>query len=583
VTGIAQDGQRLTAEPGTWSASDATYSYRWQWSKTPDVPTSFADVVDGQQGSFVANNPRALDLPQRCVIPMLIPLGCSTDAPAAYRVVVTATRPGVSTTGTSTSKPTSVAAGALDTTVTENRQDPQITGKALVGETLTATDGVWSEGGTFTYQWLADGQVVPGATSKTIQLTAAQLGAEMRFRVTHTQGSGNTLITRTAVSQPTSKVGKGVLRNQVLPTISGDAIVGKKLTAEPGTWNDPSPVFAYQWLANSQPIPGARSSSYVLTDGDLGKSIAVVVTATKDGNAYAPGTATSASTAAVGEDPTKVTNKTAPVVSGTAKVGEVLTTTDGTWTNDPTTFTYQWAADGTPIAGATAKTLTLAAAQAGKKVTVTVTAAKAGLTSGTATSAPTAAVAPADPTTCTIVVTGGPTVTGTAAVGQLLTAQPGMATPDGVTPSYQWLRDAQAIAGATASTYRVVAADQGSALAVQVTYRKTDCADVVRTAQAGTVPEQPQEPVKPSLSTVKKIKGTKLVLKVNVTATTQDPVAGVVDVAEGNKTLATKTLVDGKRKFVVRGFKRGFHSVQITFQGNSLVKERTKTITFNIR
>ena len=129
----------------------------------------------------------------------------------------------------------------------------------------------------------------------------------------------------------------------------------------------------------------------VLTDAELGKSIAVRVTATK-GTAYSPGSATSASTAAVGDDPTKVVSKTKPIVSGTAKVGETLSTTDGTWSNEPTSFAYQWLADGTAVTGATASTFVLTKDQRGKKMSVRVTASKSGLTSGTATSEETAEV-----------------------------------------------------------------------------------------------------------------------------------------------------------------------------------------------
>lgn len=570
VTGLADPGSTLTANPGTWSPVDVTFTYVWQYLNG----TTWTTITRNNQPTGIGNpsaDGKTLVIPTETAGLCTILLNCTQDV--RYRVLVTGSRQGSASVDVD-SLPT---ASVKSTTppAQELRAVPVVQGTPATGQSLTTTDGVWATQSTYTYQWYADGAPIAGATANGFQLTAAQLGRKISSRVTPTSGGVP------GASDETSAVAKGQLTNTTKPRITGTAQVGSVLTAEPGAWNAPSPAFAYQWFANGQEIGGATGKTYTPTLADTGKTLVVRVVAAAPG--YSNGQAVSEATAPLKDDPTKVTNKTVPVVSGTAKVGEVLTTTDGTWTNSPTGFTYQWAADGTPIAGATAKTLTLAAAQAGKKITVTVTATKTGLTSGTATSAPTAAVAPADPTTCTIVVTGGPTVTGTAAVGQLLTAQPGTATPDGVTPSYQWLRDAQAIAGATASTYRVVAADQGSALAVQVTYRKTDCADVVRTAQAGTVPEQPQEPVKPSLSTVKKIKGTKLVLKVDVTATTQDPVMGDVELSENGRTLATKTLVDGKRKFVVRGFERGFHSVQITFQGNSLVKERTKTITFNIR
>lgn len=51
-------------------------------------------------------------------------------------------------------------------------------------------------------------------------------------------------------------------------------------------------------------------------------------------------------------DPTAPRNITAPVITGTAKVGAPLTVDPGIWAG-ALTITYQWEADGTPISGAT--------------------------------------------------------------------------------------------------------------------------------------------------------------------------------------------------------------------------------------
>lgn len=69
------------------------------------------------------------------------------------------------------------------------------------------------------------------------------------------------------------------------------------------------------------------------------------------------------------------TNTVAPVVSGTATVGQTLSTTNGTWSGVGTiTYAYQWLDDGVAISGATSNTYTLTAAEEGGFITCRVTA-----------------------------------------------------------------------------------------------------------------------------------------------------------------------------------------------------------------
>jgi len=111
-----------------------------------------------------------------------------------------------------------------------------------------------------------------------------------------------------------------------------------------------------------------------------------------------------------------------------------------------------------------------------------------------------------------------------------------------------------------------------------------DAVSAASRAASVTFEEEPVDPVKPQIETVKKIKGNKLVLKVAVTASTQDPVQGTLVLTENGKRLLTRELnADGERKLVVRGLAKGFHAIRLTFQGNDLVRERSKTFTFTIR
>ena len=100
-------------------------------------------------------------------------------------------------------------------------------------------------------------------------------------------------------------------------------------------------------------------------------------------------------------------NSQPPVISGTAQVGKVLTSSTGTWTG-ATSYAYKWAGNGAIIAGATASTYTPVASDVGHTLAATVTATGAN-GAASATSAPTAAIV-ADPSAAAsgAAVTAGP-------------------------------------------------------------------------------------------------------------------------------------------------------------------------------
>ena len=71
-------------------------------------------------------------------------------------------------------------------------------------------------------------------------------------------------------------------------------------------------------------------------------------------------------------------NTVAPDTTGDAKVGSVLTTTQGTWTGTaPITYTYQWYQGINPIVGATSNTYTVQASDLASVVVCRVTATNA--------------------------------------------------------------------------------------------------------------------------------------------------------------------------------------------------------------
>jgi hypothetical protein len=94
---------------------------------------------------------------------------------------------------------------------------------------------------------------------------------------------------------------------------------------------------------------------------------------------------------------TKMLKAAPPVVSGTPRVGSTLTASPGTFSGSPDAVAGQWLANGTPISGSTGTSLALGSNLAGKTISYSSTATKAGSTTMTSTSAATAAVAAATP------------------------------------------------------------------------------------------------------------------------------------------------------------------------------------------
>lgn len=169
------------------------------------------------------------------------------------------------------------------------------------------------------------------------------------------------------------------------PTITGTAQVGQVLTANPGTWTPTPTTFSYQWFRNGAAIAGATAATYTATATDLGATLTVQVSATPPG-----GTAASATSVGVVVTAGTITAGT-PTITGTARVGAVLTVNQGTWSPAGVTLTRQWLRNGTAIAGATGTTYSVTSADLGARISVRVTG-TLGAATATATSAQTAVV-----------------------------------------------------------------------------------------------------------------------------------------------------------------------------------------------
>jgi hypothetical protein len=261
------------------------------------------------------------------------------------------------------------------------------------------------------------------------------------------------------------------------PTIVGTARDAETLSAEPGSWSGTEPMdYAYQWQrcdptgAGCVDLAGATSQTYTLGAADLDSRLRVQVTASNPAGSASASSDPSGSVAGI-----VPTNTAPPEVSGTAEDGQTLTADRGSWSgSEPISYAYQWrrcdaaGADCADIEGATGQSYELSSADVASTIGVRVTASNpAG--SASANSAATGTVAPAAPANGL-----PPLISGTAADGQTLVAEPG--SWSGTQPlsyAYQWQRCGLGlcndILGASGESYELTGADVGLTVRVQVT------------------------------------------------------------------------------------------------------------------
>lgn len=199
--------------------------------------------------------------------------------------------------------------------------------------------------------------------------------------------------------------------NLVLPAVTGAKYVGGVLATDNGTWSPAATSYTYQWQRDTagdlsfSNIASATSSTYTLVGADQDNKVRCVVTAINSGGSTAansnavgfigPGYVEPAQDARVEPCANPTTeiftaganlpvNTVAPAVTGSKWSGSTLTTTNGTWTFSPSSYTYLWErADdsgfttGVATIGANQNTFVLTASEIVKYVRCTVTATNA--------------------------------------------------------------------------------------------------------------------------------------------------------------------------------------------------------------
>ena len=356
---------------------------------------------------------------------------------------------------------------------------PIISGTFQVGETLTTdVSSISDENGLervkFRYQWISsDGTKdadIRGATAASYTLTRNEAGDTIKVRVSFVDRHGfSESLTSDAVETVVGTPATGA------PTISGTVQVGETLTADTSGIADEdglaNAIFSYEWLASDAVIAGANDSSYIISDSDRESALRVRVSFTDD-NGFDE--SLTSKPVAVEDRPYELT---ASVVDG----GVVLT-----W-KPPVVFPYLHDYQILRNRPELGETEPLVYVDTGNdETTYTDTDVEPGVLYVYRVKAASFRVGKASepveirtPAWTNIPATGAPTISGTAQVGETLTADTsGIADEDGlesVTYVYQWLsddltqrQDPRKIRGATDSSYELTVSEEGTVIMVQV-------------------------------------------------------------------------------------------------------------------
>lgn len=206
-----------------------------------------------------------------------------------------------------------------------------------------------------------------------------------------------------ALSRQSGRGSPPAFVNTVAPVVSGTTEEGETLSVTDGSWTPAPAGYTYQWRRDGSPIGSATASTYALVDADGGFFIDCVVTANDGGTGFTSATSNTVGPVAQAEPQ----NTVAPTISGTTTEGQTLTAADGTWTNSPSGYTYQWTRDGSNIGSATSSTYLLVEADVGALIRVVVTASNAAGAGPPATSNPIGPIDPAAASNYLLLMSGG--------------------------------------------------------------------------------------------------------------------------------------------------------------------------------
>jgi hypothetical protein len=465
LSGAPQDTQVLTASspPASWdgvSLLDLTY----QFTRCDSTGANCATGVQNTSSSTYALKP--------------------ADIGSTIRVTVSASKGG--------SDPTPSSPSAVSAVITPfNLGAPGTpTGTLKDGATLQASTGSWADQSvpgllSFQYQWIgcsaALGCVPLGAASgtSTYNLQPTDVGTTIEVAVsayaTALPGVGLATVT-TGATAPIAPLNTGP--STITPPAQPRD--GQPFSASIGSWHGATGLsIGYQWQrcnqlgANCQPISGATNATYQAKAADVGSTLIVDVSASKNSSAI---------TAAADSSQTDVIAPAStglPALTGAPQDTQLITAASpaGDWDNvSGLTQTYQFfRCDSTgancassPIQSGQSATYTLSAADIGSTIRVVALAAKNGSSTTPSGNSPqTSIITP-------LLLGAAATPSGTTRDGSTLTASAGTWADQGqLNFNYQWFQCSPTCsslgAASTSSTYVLKPTDVGNTIEAVVT------------------------------------------------------------------------------------------------------------------
>jgi hypothetical protein len=463
ITGSPNVGATLSANSGTWTGS-GTIEYQYQWQTCDSLGQNCSPISGADASTYEAQ---------------------TSDGGKTLRVQVTAGN------STSSASATSDASATIKVALPHVTVSPSIEGAPALGEHLVANPGTW--GGptpiTVALQWLRCDEhgtscaAIPGQTAAEYVVAEADVGHVLAVRSTASNAGGEA--SRVAVleggpveepAEAPSVVEEG--------SVGGEPVVGETVEVEVGRWSGSQPItYEYQWercpetRSVCEPILGATSPAYTVTEADGGAKLQVTVTG-ENSSGQAGETVW-----LFGEVETPPVETGAPhpfsfpSVHGPAKVGSTLVASHGVWVgSQPIAFTYQWQRCDpefivcSNISGATTASYTVTSEDEGQILLVRVTAAnEAGETTEEAFAGLVRAVG-------SLELESSPEIEGEPHAGETLSVSTGVWVGDTpISYAYQWERcnesweECAPISGVTSSTYTLGEEDVGHRVEVQVT------------------------------------------------------------------------------------------------------------------